>query len=276
MRVVKETFGKFSEHYCAFLAGMVAYFSLFSLFPILFFSLFLFALILRGTDAEKFLMATIARVIPGGVDIVGKIIEGRADGVGFSLIGAISSLYGGSGIFTSLEYALNRALGVKTKRGIVRDYAMAFGMTILMGAFAVLAALVQMASALFSHMPLTSGLTSVILFFSGASPLIIGVVIVAVTVVLIYTIVPSERQSWRWLWPGWILATATISALQLLFHLYLRFANLSATYGSMGSVLGLLLWLYYSSFAILLGAELNDARRRLYFELSRTRGQGVR
>jgi membrane protein len=75
---------------------------------------------------------------------------------------------------------------------------------------------------------------------------------------LVYYLAPNADTEWVWVTPGALLATALWLATSVGFRLYVRnFSDYTAVYGAIGSVIVLLLWLYLSGFALLVGAELN-------------------
>ncbi len=77
---------------------------------------------------------------------------------------------------------------------------------------------------------------------------------------LLYRFGPSRRSAkWRWLTPGSVFAAVTSIAVSLAFSWYLsRFADYNATYGSLGAVIGLMMWMWISTLVVLVGAELNS------------------
>ncbi len=76
---------------------------------------------------------------------------------------------------------------------------------------------------------------------------------------MVYYFGPNLKQSWKWITPGAIFAVIAIIVGSLAFSLYLRFApDYSATYGSLGAVIILLLWLYLLGLALLMGGEINS------------------
>ena len=75
---------------------------------------------------------------------------------------------------------------------------------------------------------------------------------------LVYQLAPNLRQRWRWFTPGAVLAVVLWLGMSFGLRLYVQhFANYSATYGSIGGVILLMLWLYLTSVVLLLGAEVN-------------------
>jgi membrane protein len=96
-------------------------------------------------------------------------------------------------------------------------------------------------------------------------PLALAAVLLLIT--FVYTFAPDTKLVWRWITPGSILAAFLWLALSGLFALYVSFAgSYSTTYGSLATGVILLVWLNYSSWAILFGAELNA-------ELARSRSE---
>jgi membrane protein len=76
---------------------------------------------------------------------------------------------------------------------------------------------------------------------------------------LLYYWSPDTEQQWQWITPGSVVGVLTWIGASLLFRVYLHFFNsYSKTYGSLGAVIVLLLWLYISGMAILLGGEINS------------------
>jgi len=98
-------------------------------------------------------------------------------------------------------------------------------------------------------------------FFTVVSSIIgyaLGLACMFIGVELIYYFGPNLKQDWRWITPGAVFAAAGIILGSLAFSLYLRFApSNSATYGSLGAVMTLMLWLYLLGLVLLIGGEIN-------------------
>ena len=87
-------------------------------------------------------------------------------------------------------------------------------------------------------------------------------VFIFATVLLLYKIVPYKRSPWRELLPGALVAALLFEVSKALFVLYLDYArNLEAVYGSLSSIIVLLLWLYFSARVVLFGVEIIAARK---------------
>ncbi len=90
-------------------------------------------------------------------------------------------------------------------------------------------------------------------------PILLALVLMGAGVSLVYRYGPSRAPArWRWLSVGSIFATVGWAVVSVLFTWYLsHFADYSATYGSLGAVIGMMMWIWVSAFVVLLGAELN-------------------
>jgi membrane protein len=86
------------------------------------------------------------------------------------------------------------------------------------------------------------------------------ILVLALTAIaLVYYLAPAVRQQWQWVTPGSVFAVLVWIGVSLGLRFYVRwFGNYNATYGSIGGVILLLLWLYVSSLVLLLGAEINS------------------
>jgi len=84
-------------------------------------------------------------------------------------------------------------------------------------------------------------------------------VLVMFGLALLYRFGPSRKDAkWRWVTPGSVIASFAWLAISALFSLYLsKFTDYNATYGSLGAVIGLMMWIWLSISVILIGAELN-------------------
>ena len=80
----------------------------------------------------------------------------------------------------------------------------------------------------------------------------------------LYKVLPNTQTHWRYIWPGALVAALLFEGSKFLFVLYLdNFATFSAVYGSIGSVIALLLWAYVSAFILILGAEMSSEFGRM-------------
>jgi membrane protein len=151
------------------------------------------------------------------------------------------------------------AYDVREERSIWKVRLIAIALTIMLALLVVGGTTLVMFGDRFaawfaSHLGLGTAFTVVL----GAVHYLMGFALLLLGLELIYYFGPNVEQDWKWVTPGAIFAVASIVVASLLFSLYLRFApDYSATYGSLGAVIVLMLWLYLMGAVILIGGEIN-------------------
>ncbi len=185
------------------------------------------------------------------------VTAGKPTTLGVSLvISVLVAIWGARSAMSTLITALNVAYAEEEKRGFIRFQLASLGLTVAAIVFAVIAlALIAVLPAVIGLLPLGD------LGKTIAAVLRWPVLVVLITIGLaaIYRYAPSRREA-KWRWVSWGAAVATVLWLagSALFSVYVsQFASYNKTYGSLGAVVVLMMWLYLSAFALLLGAELN-------------------
>jgi membrane protein len=242
-------------------AAAVAFFMLLALVPLLMvFSAVLASLPipnLFGQLLDMFAMFTPPQAM---VYIRGLLQSIQTPNAGKILsVGVLSYLWAASGCFSALIDALNIAYDVPTARAWWRDKLQALFLTLTCGGLLVVSLLFIVAGPRFGHflsylVPMPSGLAGV------WPPLRVIIIFVTGTlgVELLYYWAPNRRMTLRSTLPGAAFAIGVWFGTSAVLSYYLQhFSNYSATYGSLGAIIGLMLWLYLSSLSILVGAELN-------------------
>jgi membrane protein len=176
-------------------------------------------------------------------------------GVGL-IISVLVALWSARSGTASMVTAINVAYGEPEKRSMFRLYAITVGLTALTIAFALLAlALIAVLPAIIGVLPL--GNFGKTLAAALRWPVLLALVVVALAIT--YRFAPSRKEP-RWRWVSWGAVAATVLWIvgSALFSIYVgQFASYNKTYGSLGGVVVLLMWLYVSALAVLLGAEMN-------------------
>lgn len=256
-RTAAETF----EDGCPGLAAQLAFYFLLGVFPAL---MFVVAL-LSYTPIEAALGSALASadtVIPQEVTGILRqeldlIAEGANGGLlTFSIAGAIWS---SSSAMTAIITALNRAYDIDEFRPWWKVRALSVGLTIALAVFAVAAfVLILGGTDLAAWIAERAGWSDrfASLWWLIQWPLVLTLTMLAVD--LVYYFAPNAETRWVWITPGSILATALWLLVSYAFKIYVHtFGDYSAVYGAIAGVIVLLLWLYLSGFALLIGAELN-------------------
>jgi membrane protein len=176
-------------------------------------------------------------------------------------VALLVALWGSRSAMSTMITALNIAYEEEERRGFIRFQAAALALTAAAIVFAVISiALIAVLPAIIGLLPL--GDTGKTLAAVLRWPILLLLVVFGFAA--IYHYAPCRREP-RWLWISWgaVVATVLWLAGSALFSVYVgQFASYNKTYGSLGAVAVLLMWLYLSAFAVLLGAQLNAEMER--------------
>jgi membrane protein len=265
---LKRTFKEASEDHLAAFAGNLTYKGLFALFPFFVFLLSLLG-IFGAPDLLGQLLDRLSAVLPQ--DAAG-FLEGQLVGIAQSkaesafTVGAIVSillaLWGVSGAFRSVMEAMNVMYEVEEGRPFWKMYAISIFLSLGVAAL-LLSALVlvvfgpQIGGAVANAVGLGSVFQTV--WSVVQWPVLVFFVLLAFA--LVYYFAPDVEQRFKWVSPGSLLAVALWVLFSLAFSYYVNTiggSSLSASYGSLASVIILLLYLYYTAYIVLLGAEMNQ------------------
>jgi membrane protein len=174
----------------------------------------------------------------------------------FAIAGAIWS---SSSAMTAVITTLNRAYDIEEFRPWWKTRLIAIGLSVALAIFAVVAfALVVGGSDLAAAISSWVGAGDVFRRVWSVAQWPIALFFIVFAIDLVYYLAPNADANWVWITPGSLLATGLWLLTSLGFKWYLQYvSNIAAVQGAIGSVIVLLLWLYLSGFAILIGAELN-------------------
>jgi membrane protein len=209
-------------------------------------------------------MSALTSVLPTQIavligDQLLRAIDASQKAKGLALVIAIAvAFYGGTNGASAVITALNIAYEEKEKRGLVRFYLLALGMT-ASALVVALAALAATAALAFLQQLLPQASLPVVIAGKVVGYLLL-VLIAAGIAATLYRFGPSrEEAKWRWITPGSLFAAVAWMILTVAFGFYVtRFTNYQASYGSLGAVVALLTWMYLSAYAFVFGAELNS------------------
>jgi membrane protein len=259
--ILIRTYNEFNEDHLLSVAGGVVFFVLLAIFPTIAAFVSLYALFADPLSLRDQLEVA-AGVMPGeAFDLLrGEVyrIASRSTGTlsAAALIGLAIALWSANAGTKALFEALNICYGETEKRSFIRLNLVAFAFTIGAIAFLLLAAAAVVV------LPLVLGTFG--LQDAGGQILTLArwpflLVLSVAALSILYRYGPSRRDAkWRWLTIGSGAASILWLGGSALFSWYLaNFADYSATYGSLGAAMGLLMWLWLTVIAVLLGAELD-------------------
>ena len=170
--------------------------------------------------------------------------------------GIIFSLWSASAGMSAIMDTLNAECEVSESRSFIRRSATAVGLSIACAMLMVCAVTIVLAGG--SPAQAFSFETSSVLLRVAMWPIALALVLLAFTI--IYYFAPDvKNQKWHWITPGAVVGLTLWLVVSLALKLYLHyFDRYSATYGSLGAVIVLLLWFYFTGASVLMGAEINS------------------
>ncbi len=255
--VVVRVIEKSNQDHAKDMAASIAYFSFFSLFPLLVGVVAGASLFLDRVEIQSRLDEMLSDDFPGSADFLRTNIEALIDLRGAVGVASIVGLFwSASKMFGALSRGINLAFGLPKGQPFYLSKLRYFGMTIAVSLLLFIAVVVSTALDVVTQFDLTQyGLDGTVLESLGGH--VASFVFIFATVCLIYKLVPYERRAWRELLPGALVAALLFELGKALFVLYLgNVHSLEAVYGSLTSVIVLLLWLYFSARVLLFGAEI--------------------
>ena len=241
------------------LGSQLAFFFLLSLFPLLIFIMTLLPY-LNFNQAEVFLL--IRDYAPESVtmlieDTLNEILKNRNGGL--LSIGALATVWSASKGMNALTKALNRSYFTDESRSFIMARGMSVVFTIMLIAVLLVALVLpvfgqQIGVLAFSYMGLEEGFLTL---WAGLRWLVPPVLIFFVFS-LIYWLVPNLKIQFKSVLPGALFATVGWILTSLAFSFYVgSYGNYSSTYGSIGAIIVLMMWLYFSAIILMLGGQLN-------------------
>ena len=247
-------------------SARLSFYLVFALFPFLLFLTALLGWLLETQDVlRRFFEDQLYAVAPESVaSILNRAVKDVSEGAsgGKLSLGLAFALWAASSGMRALMDALNAAYGIEEARVWWKQRAVALGLTLgfLMLSLLALALLLygpKMLDGLANQVGADSAARLIWNIGRWAGMLLF----LLFAFNLLYILGPNVRhREWRWLMPGTVLAVVLWLATSFGFKLYLSFFNrYTAVYGSIGGVMILMLWLYLSGIAIILGGELNSA-----------------
>jgi len=273
-RALKAAVVEFQRDDAPGLAAQLAFYLILALFP------FLLVLVsLMGTfstqDLANQVLAYFAEVTPPQVygiieSYLSDTISGNNPAPGLFSLGLVVALWSASGAFAALINALNKAYDVEETRPFWKVRGIALLMTIGLSAIILIGVLLLVAGpGIGSAIAGLFGLSEVFELVWNIARWPVALFFMVIAVALMYYFAPDAGQPFRWITPGGFIAVALWVLASVAFRFYVsNFGSYDETYGSIGAVIVLLLYLYISSITILFGAELNATLVRLKEEIS--------
>jgi membrane protein len=278
----------YSEHGCSLLAAGISYYVLFSIFPLLIFSVGIVGIVLQDKGLQEDLVNAVMNNIPltetqGRDDVTEAIRSVSATSSGaIGLIGLITMGWAASSVFGAVRRSLNIASNIEISRPWVPQKLLDLSMVLFFAPFflASIAATTALRAAEIrsAAIPVLSPLADDLGTFWWLASILLPMFFSFLLFVFLYALIPVTRPKLRYVFPGAIMAALAFEVVKLGFSLYIEyFTNYDVVFGSLGAVVAFMFWVYLSAGIMLYGAELIAA---LPAELARisqpSLGGGVR
>lgn len=263
--VAKKAVSDFIDDNAMSLAAGVAFYTALSLAPLLLLMLSVTSLV--GQDLQNSLVVELSRLLgPQVGDTIKTIIEAADDqpatGVLSSIISIVTLLVSATGVFAELQASLNHIWDVETKpdqalKMVVRARLLSLGLVVSLG-FLLLVSM--MASAALSTVAnlLGRGDEAVSLLWRAAD-IGLSLVLFGAMFAVMFKLLPDVRIRWRNVAGGALITAALFVVGKLLIGLYIGHSTVASSYGAAGSLIAMLVWVYYSAIIVFLGAEITQA-----------------
>jgi membrane protein len=269
--VIKETASDWKEDNASGLAAALAYYTLLSIAPLVVLAVAIAGLAFGEEAARGQISEQIGNVVGAqagqSIESIASNAHAPSAGVLSSIIGVVVLLFGASGVFGELQTSLNTIWEVEPKPGrgivgVIKDRFFSFTMVIGV-AFLLLVSLV-----------LSAAIAGLGTFLEGALPggealwmllnVAISLAIITLLFALIFKVVPDAKIRWHDVWVGAFVTAVLFTIGKLLIGLYLGKSTLTSSYGAAGSLVALVVWVYYTSQIVFLGAEFTQVYARRF------------
>ncbi|NEP17968.1 MAG: YihY/virulence factor BrkB family protein [Leptolyngbya sp. SIO4C1] len=272
-RLLKETFQEWNEDKASRLAAALAYYTVFSLAPLLVIVIAIAGFFFDQAAVREQLTQQIQSLIgPEGAELATTTLENASrPGDNTSLIASIISivllLVGATGVFSQLQEALNTVWDVEARpnnaaEGFVKKRLLSFAMLLTIGFLLIVSLVISTALAALSTY-LTTLLPGADVLWQLLN-LALSLAIITVMFALLYKYVPDVKIDWRDVWVGSFITAILFTIGKFVLGLYLGNSGFSSTYGAAGSVVIVLAWVYYSAQILFFGAEFTQVYARRY------------
>jgi len=269
--LLKQTFQEWLADKAPQLGAALAYYTVFSLAPLILVLLAIVGIIFRDDPAgawNKITQQMSYFLDPSAVQVVENIAQ-KASEPGKStiatVIGIALAIFGASGVFGQLQDALNTIWGVKAKPGggiwgFLRNRFLSFAMVAGVCFLLLVSLTLESLLKAFSHYVqsiLPGGIVVALAVY-----LIFDFAVVVLLFAMIFKFLPDVQIQWRDVWIGAVMTAILFGIGKWLLGFYLGSGAAGSAYGAGSSLITLLLWVYYSSQILLFGAEFTRSMRR--------------
>jgi membrane protein len=267
--VLKQTVSEWMEDEVPLLAAALAYYTAFAMAPVLIVVIAVAGLAFDSAHVRAEVLHQMRDLLgAGGADLVRGMLEeaGRPDRSVLAMVAGVAAiLIASSGLFATLNTALDKVWEVEPPKGrgvlgVIKDRFLSFTMVLGIGFLLLVSLVLSAAVAAFGkyadrHLPAAPVLLQAAYF-------VLGFALTTAMFAMIFKVLPDVKLRWRDVWLGAAVTAALFTVGRWLIGLYLGRGTVASAYGAAGSLAIVLVWVYYSSQVLLLGAEFTQVYTR--------------
>lgn len=266
LSLFKEAFGGWKNDKATVWSASLAYYTVFSIGPLLLVTISILGFIFAKSDIEKIITGQLSDLIGTRgakfFESVANQTQKPSSSVIGTVIGTITLVLGATGVFGQLKQMLNYIWGVKTKPraglwGLVRDRLLNFSM---LGAILFIIIVSLIASTVISSLsPLLNSLLPFSPVLIEIINFLMSLLVLTVLFQFIFKILPDAQTKWSHVLPGAVITSILFTIGKTVLGIYIGRTGVVSAYGAAGSLIALLVWVYYSTQILFFGAELSKA-----------------
>jgi membrane protein len=269
-RLLRETITEWQNDKVPLLAAALAYYTVFSIAPLLIIAIAIAGAFFGEEAARGEIIGQIKGLVgQQGAEAIQSMLQNTqqpsANSGLATLFGIVTLLIGATGVFGQLQDALNIIWDVKPKPGVglkvfLLSRLLSFAMVLVIGFLLLVSLLLSAILAAISHY--FGDLIPSFQFVGQLLNFTLSFVVITLLFAAIYKVLPDVKVPWQNLWLGAIVTALLFNAGKSLIGLYLGNSAVSSTYGAAGSLVVILIWIFYSAQILLLGAEFTHVYSR--------------
>ena len=269
--MLKNTFSEWSEDKASRLAAALAYYTIFSMAPLLIIVVAVAGIFFQRSTVQQAMLSQIQSFIgPNGAKFLQGVMQNASFSGGSTLatiIGVVTLLIGATTVFAQLQESMNVIWEVQLKpnQGIlhmIQKRLLSFALVLVIGfllvVFLVASAVIASLSTFFSGVLPGSG------WIWQAVDFVISFGVITLLFGAIYKVLPDVKIGWEDVWVGAAVTALLFTIGKFLIGLYLGHSSVTSVYGAAGSLVVILIWVYYSAQILFLGAEFTQVFAKRY------------
>ncbi|HYF63704.1 MAG TPA: YihY/virulence factor BrkB family protein [Herpetosiphonaceae bacterium] len=267
--LLKQTGKEWSEDKVPRLGAALAYYTVFAIAPLLIIAIGIAGLAF-GAEAVRGQVASQLETLisPEAAEAINEMIKNASkpsSGILATIIGFVTLLFGASGVFGQLKDAMNTIWGVAPRpgrgiMGIIKDRFLSFTMVLGIGFLLLVSLMVSAALSAFQKFVFgdSAGIVLQIVNF------VVSFGVITLLFAVIYKVLPDVKIAWRDVWIGAAVTALLFTVGKYLIGVYLGRSSTTSTFGAFGSLVVILLWVYYSAQILFFGAEFTQVYANQY------------